>query len=59
MNAEKISMTIGNVGTRVTGEMLEEYPQLVAERAAVAVANNELEAVLDGTYVSEENGGAE
>lgn len=58
-NAQSISISIGKRGTTVTGAMLDEYPELVEELQAVAVANDELESVLDGTYVSEENGGAE
>ena len=60
-NAQSISISIGKRGTTVTGAMLDEYPQMVEELQAVAVANDLLESVLDGTYVpdEEENGGEE
>ena len=58
-NAQSISISIGKRGTTVTGAMLDEYPQMVEELQAVAVANDLLESVLNGTYVPEENEGAE
>lgn len=55
-NAQSISISIGKRGTTVTGAMLDEYPQMVEELQAVAVANDLLESVLDGTYVPESEG---
>lgn len=68
-NAQSISISIGKRGTTVTGAMLDEYPDIVAnleektaQLAAIDAENDVFETILDGTYVEpeeENNGGAE